>query len=62
MDLEFPALGSLYFVDGFLDSDSKQPLDKSFCIWPTARLDIGIVMLANQDIIITRNLIADHVG
>ena len=28
MDLEFPALGSLYFVDGFLDSDSKQPLDK----------------------------------
>jgi hypothetical protein len=32
--LEFPTLGSLYFVDSLLDSNSKQPLDKGFCIWP----------------------------
>jgi len=31
-DLEFPAYGSLYFIDSLLSSASKQTLDKEFCI------------------------------
>lgn len=33
-DLEFPALGSLYFADNLPDSSTKQPLDGGFCIGP----------------------------
>ncbi|KKZ61111.1 hypothetical protein EMCG_04256 [[Emmonsia] crescens] len=34
VDIEFPAFGSLYFVDSPLDSGHKNPLDEEFCIGP----------------------------
>ncbi|CZS94624.1 uncharacterized protein RCO7_06641 [Rhynchosporium graminicola] len=34
VDIKFPAYGSLYFADAPLGADSKQTLDKRFCIGP----------------------------
>ncbi|KAG5294078.1 hypothetical protein I7I50_04696 [Histoplasma capsulatum G186AR] len=34
IDIEFPAFGSLFFVDSPLDSGHKTPLDEMFCIGP----------------------------
>jgi hypothetical protein len=34
VDLEFPAYGSLYLVNGQLESSSRQSLDEGFCIGP----------------------------
>ena len=34
VDIEFPAYGSLYFVDAPLDSGSKKTLNQRFCIGP----------------------------